>query len=86
MCRFRVSVFVWTHVYGWVSEVFSEWRVCVCVSAVKCEVVSESMAMKEKQERKLYSIPSGVRVPGISLSALPLGWITIPLPLSQPLS
>ena len=64
MCRFRVSVFVWTHVYGWVSEVFSEWRVCVCVSAVKCEVVSESMAMKEKQERKLYSIPSGVRVPG----------------------
>lgn len=36
-------------VYGRVSEVFSEWRerVCVCVSVVKYEVLSESVAMKE---------------------------------------
>lgn len=34
-------------VYGRVSEVFSEWRERVCVSVVKYEVLSESVAMKE---------------------------------------
>lgn len=47
VCGFCTSVFVCLGVYGRVSEVFSEWRERVCVSVVKYEVLSESVAMKE---------------------------------------